>query len=93
MSFKTAIKRPLRRLYLNYRDRKGKTDAQVKLLRQYQIDVVLDVGANTGQYAKRLVRKGFRNNVVSFEPLPDAFSKLQGRCAEHDNWSARNHAL
>ncbi|MEM9825848.1 MAG: FkbM family methyltransferase [Planctomycetota bacterium] len=90
---KAAWKRPLRQLYLRHRESRGKIDAQVKLLRQYKIDLVLDVGANRGQYAKRLLRKGFAGRVVSFEPLPDAFADLSRRCQEDPNWSAINVAL
>jgi len=92
-NLKAALKQPFRRAYLNYRDRCGKTDAQVELLRQYEIDLVLDVGANTGQYAKRLLKKGYMGRIVSFEPQPDAFEMLQRRCGEYVNWSAVNLAL
>lgn len=43
---------------------------------KYSIDCVIDVGANTGQYAALLRRMGFNGWVVSFEPVESVFEKL-----------------
>lgn len=53
------------------------------LLEQYEVNCVFDVGANAGQYGKRLRSLGYTGRIVSFEPTTDAFAKLQ-RAAEHD---------
>ncbi|WP_433783404.1 FkbM family methyltransferase [Actinomycetospora sp. CA-101289] len=53
---------------------------------------VLDVGANTGQYASELRRWGFDGHVLSFEPLPDAFAELRAATASDPRWSAVNVA-
>jgi hypothetical protein len=37
-----------------------------------KIDLLLDVGANTGQYAQSAREAGFQNTIVSFEPLSEA---------------------
>lgn len=41
------------------------------LLRDEAIDVVLDVGASDGMWAKRLRDEGFRGRIVCFEPLDE----------------------
>lgn len=64
-----------------------------RLLRTHQIDVVLDVGANVGQYAAGIRRAGFTGRIVSFEPLPQAFAELTRRCAADPTWSAVAVAL
>lgn len=49
----------------------------VSFLNQFSIKLVLDVGANKGQFASGLFKNGFAGKIVSFEPLPDAYALLQ----------------
>lgn len=53
----------------------------------HNTDVLFDVGANAGQYALR-ARKlvGYRNKIVSFEPLPDAYAVLTKSAKKDKNW-------
>ena len=46
-------------------------------LSQMEINVVLDVGANVGNYAKELREIGYCGRIISFEPVPDTYEKLQ----------------
>jgi FkbM family methyltransferase len=63
------------------------------LLASSEVDLVLDVGANTGQYACALRSRGFTGRIVSFEPLPDAFAKLERKAQLDPLWEARQLAL
>lgn len=63
------------------------------LLRELDINCVLDVGANVGQYAQLLRREGYAGRIVSFEPVPALADELR-RTAEGDpNWSVMQCAL
>jgi FkbM family methyltransferase len=53
------------------------------LLQEQQVNTVLDVGANTGQFAKWIRETGYNGKIVSFEPLDDAHQKLR-QAAERD---------
>jgi FkbM family methyltransferase len=64
------------------------------LMQRYEIDTILDVGANTGQYARQVRNElGYKNHIISFEPLKDAFSKLKYSAAADPLWECHNFAL
>lgn len=66
---------------------------RIKLFDSYGIDLVLDVGANTGQYASRMRTIGYSGEIISFEPMRAAYEQL-ARNSHGDNvWSCRNFAL
>lgn len=65
-----------------------------QLLRLYDIDTVLDVGANCGQFAE-LIRHdlGYGGRILSFEPLSEAFASLKVKADKDPHWDAFNIAL
>ncbi|MDI9548516.1 MAG: FkbM family methyltransferase [Chloroflexota bacterium] len=63
------------------------------VLREYAVDCVLDVGANTGQYARNLRRVGYEGHICSFEPVDDAFASLSAGFRSDSRWSGFNYAL
>ena len=66
---------------------------RARLLASERIDLLLDVGANEGQYAVRMRRAGFGGRITSFEPLSAAFAALERRAAADPRWAARRLAL
>lgn len=60
--------------------------ARVPPALRFGCDLVLDVGANTGQYAARLRELGYGGKILSFEPLPDAHAQLLARAAADPLW-------
>jgi FkbM family methyltransferase len=63
------------------------------VIRDQAIDLVLDVGANEGQWARELRAEGYRGTLVSFEPLARAFGRLQSAAAGDRAWEVRRLAL
>jgi len=63
------------------------------LLRQLNINCVLDVGANVGQYAQRLRRGGYAGRIVSFEPVAGIAEKLREAARNDPDWRVYECAL
>jgi FkbM family methyltransferase len=66
---------------------------RMQLMRSYRIGLVLDVGANGGQYARELRELGYAGRIVSFEPLPEAATRLVRASAGDERWDTRAVAL
>jgi FkbM family methyltransferase len=65
-----------------------------QIFKTYGIDTVLDVGANTGQFAKQLRNEiGYKNRIISFEPLSSAFKILEVNSKKDPLWEIHNFAL
>lgn len=60
------------------------------ILKKFNINLVFDVGANNGQYAQELFDIGYKNKIISFEPLAKAYEKLLINSDKHDNWIIHN---
>jgi FkbM family methyltransferase len=56
------------------------------MLRHHEVDVLLDVGANIGQFAKAIREAGFERRMVSFEPLKDAHAQLLAESRSDPEW-------
>lgn len=63
------------------------------LLARYRVDVVLDVGANVGQFAQELREHGYAGHIMSFEPVPRFVNKLKTLATDDDRWTVRQLAL
>jgi FkbM family methyltransferase len=64
-----------------------------QMLARLEIDLVLDVGANAGQYATQLRRDGYRGRIVSFEPVKEPFVQLAHHAERDAQWECRRIAL
>jgi len=52
----------------------------------HKVDLLLDVGANVGQYVIENRQQGYLGQVVSFEPLPDAYQILRENAYGDSEW-------
>jgi len=67
--------------------------APVALLRHYEIDLILDVGANEGQFGSWARAVGYEGRIVSYEPVSTAFDVLTKRIAKDPTWTAERLAI
>jgi FkbM family methyltransferase len=64
-----------------------------ELLKKNSIDLVIDVGANVGQFSDRLRRYGYLGPIVAFEPDADSLSIFRRRFAKDKLVSSFSAAL
>ena len=69
------------------------TTVRQRWIRESNVSVVLDIGANEGQYARQIRSEGYSGRIISFEPLRDAFEQLQSSAGQERNWEALNVGL
>ena len=87
---KGAIKRGLRRAGYDLHRflPTSSPDAQVaQMIAKLGIDLVIDVGANTGQYGTLLRELGYAGRIVSFEPLAAAHAVLSAKATRDAAWT------
>ena len=63
------------------------------VLKLHEIDCVLDVGANAGQYGRSLRELGFEGHIVSFEPVKTVFERLKAEAQGDARWHCYDLAL
>ena len=66
---------------------------RARVLERLGISLVLDVGANSGQYVTEIRRYGYGGRVMSFEPASAAFARLTDTCRADPLWTARQQAV
>lgn len=76
------------------RKRQATLDSHIiQLISLCRVDLVLDVGANTGGFAKKLRQEGYRSAIHSFEPVHQTFELLQKESRNDDLWHAHKLAM
>lgn len=66
---------------------------RARIIAQHRIEVVLDVGANIGQYARELRSAGYKGRIFSFEPLTEPFEALSRDSEGDAHWHCLQLAL
>src|SRR5688572_14573283 len=64
-----------------------------KILHDYRVDTVIDVGANVGQFGKLTRSLGYKGMIHSFEPVESAFSELSKEAAKDRRWVPHKMAV
>src|SRR3954454_3701450 len=63
------------------------------VLERLGVDVVVDVGANYGQYRALLRQIGFAGRIVSFEPVARPFQHCAALAADDPGWDVHRLAI
>ena len=65
----------------------------INLINLHKIDLVLDVGANSGNFATTLRGEGYKGDIHSFEPVSRTFASLRAARSGDHRWFAHNIAM
>src|SRR5882672_7200529 len=66
---------------------------RMRLVADRRISLLLDVGANSGQYGREMRAQGYAGRIVSFEPLPAACEALRAQSRGDPTWACEQFAL
>ena len=88
MRLSTVINNSLRKIGFEIRHYVSASDELVTSMRKFDIDLILDVGANNGQFASWIRECGYMGKIVSFEPLSSAHAALRQTCERDPLWEA-----
>ena len=66
---------------------------RARLLHALDIDLVVDVGANVGQFGCEIRAAGYAGLILSIEPLSDAYDSLRARADRDGAWMTMQCAL
>ncbi|MFH2069168.1 MAG: FkbM family methyltransferase [Candidatus Omnitrophota bacterium] len=64
----------------------------MRMLSAHKVNLVLDVGANTGQFGRFLRDAGYGGRIVSFEPLCAAWEQLSEAARKDSRWEVAPRA-
>lgn len=102
-TIKTLIKSIFKRLGLDInfvrseRYLKQKEEADLRRsnqwLTEFNFHSIIDIGANEGQFAKKVRTLFPETKIISFEPIPSVFEKLRAEFALDKNFKAFNVGL
>jgi len=72
---------------------RAENDILTAALRRHRVDLAVDVGANQGQYARRLRTLGYNGRILSLEPGRAAFHLLRRHADRDALWEVLQAAL
>lgn len=87
------LRRVVRRIVRQTGFRRQIAPTFVDVMRCQRIDVVLDVGANDGDFGREIRDEGYRGRIVSFEPNPAAYERLCKAIVNDPLWEAHQLGL
>lgn len=93
---RNALNRILRKIGFEL-ERYGTNTSQHKLQQQLilsnHVDLLIDIGANSGQFGEKMRDIGYTGKMISFEPMSKAYAQLKAKADNDKNWDAHNCAL
>lgn len=90
---KDKVKKFLQKLHIDikkYHPQSTEKGLLNTILQQLSVDLILDIGANSGQFALGIRLAGYKHKIVSFEPLSGAHHELLQNLQMDSHWAAHD---
>ena len=58
----------------------------IKIVDSLDVNVIFDIGANSGRFALEVLQNGFRGKIISFEPTSKIYETLHSNSKKFSNW-------
>ena len=84
MIIKSAIKKFF--AFFNITIARAVSDVTPDAFVEHDVTLLFDVGANSGQFALTMRASGYKNRIVSFEPLEEAHQELLVNASLDEGW-------
>lgn len=88
-----TIKKILRRFGLDIVQFIPKNDQNLSrkiLISNFQINFIIDIGANKGQFAESLFKNGYSQKILSIEPMTKEHNHIKRLSKKNDKWLIYN---
>ena len=95
MTMKSVLHRALQHLGYDIHRFHAAAYPEAQLARELHargFDLVFDVGANAGQFGRKLRDNGYAGRIVSFEPLQAPRERLLAQAARDGRWEVAERA-
>jgi FkbM family methyltransferase len=78
---------------IRFRSPRHPTGRRSRLMAHLGIDLVIDVGANAGQFGVELRQAGYEGRIISLEPLSEPYRRLVSQAAGDPRWRTVQTAI
>lgn len=64
-----------------------------QLIKEKNINLIFDIGANQGSFIDYIIKSGYKNKIIAFEPLSQAYKSLLEKYQAYPNIFLENYAV
>jgi FkbM family methyltransferase len=92
-TFHKKLAKALKVEIIKYKKNPTSNSHIINLINHYNIDLILDVGANNGGFGKMLRIEGYTGEIQSFEPVTETYKQLKKITDKDSKWHIHKLAL
>lgn len=86
MLLKIFVRKILKIFNLRISYYRNLNERYLKIIKSEGINVIYDIGANSGQFTMSVLDSGYKGKIISFEPISNIHIKLKKNAKKFNNW-------